>query len=93
MADNDLIRLKFEFIGTLTLKLSDFPNLRWPPSRRLVFLNGSELRQPTADDHPATVFRRVSMSRIDSDKAERMDGVARVAVYQYENTVNKGNQR
>lgn len=91
MATNDLVRLELS-IGTRTLRCSEV-GLTWPPPERLIInmedLNGPLLREPTDDDPPQHILRRVSMSALSDEEAERMDHVARGAVYRYEKEAEK----
>jgi len=87
MADNDILKVRVEYIGTIWFKLSDV-GLTWPPPKRIVVENGQEIRAATQNDDSKTVFRRISMSRLTDDQAEGMDCVARGAEYQYEHTLN-----
>lgn len=79
---DDFVRLHLG-IGTRDIPLGAL-GLEWPPPDRIVIDPGRGAREPTPDDPPAFIMRRVSHSRITDDQRAGMTHVARGAEYVYE---------
>lgn len=84
---DDFIRVKMVVAGNVDLTLDKIPELDWPPPERLVLCGPDEegiVREPTDDDHPSIILKRVSMSEWPDDVAASSDHLARGAQYEYE---------
>ena len=80
--DDDFVRLNF-ITGVANFPLKNV-GLEWPPPERVFVEPLGFLREPTPDDDPTYLMRRVSFSQITDEQRATMTHVCRGAEYRYE---------